>query len=266
MEMNKQDLLQRLVQAYNSSPYPSFKVSNYFPIYVELFGHLVDQPCTFIETGILNGGSLFMWRNWLGPKARIVGIDLNPAAKKWESHGFEIHIGDQGNTDFWKKAFNEIGQFDAFLDDGGHQSFQQIVTLNQVMKYAKPESVIAIEDTVASHMSDFSDHLSRSFLEYAKDSTDILSARNADLWPGQYPRVRNKQVMDEFSSIFSIQFFTGIVAYKANAAYNIKPELIWNKFSETSEPDLRHHGLAKSASVLWPDPFTETHIRVSGKE
>jgi hypothetical protein len=264
--MQKSQLIERLVQAYRSSPHPSFKVTNYFPIYAELFGHLVDQPCTFIETGILNGGSLFMWRSWLGPQARIIGIDLNPAAKKWEDHGFEIYIGDQGDPTFWKNNLKNIGHFDAFLDDGGHQSFQQIVTLTEAMNYMKPESLIAIEDTVASHMSDFSDHMSRSFLEYAKDTTDLLSARNSDLWPRQYPKLRNKKIIDYFSNIYSITFYTGIVAFKTNPTFNIKPELVWNKYPEKSEPDLRNQGLAKSANVLWPDPFSQIWVEVNGQD
>ena len=32
-----------------------------------------------------------------GPKARIIGIDLNPSAKKWTKYGFEIFIGDQSD-------------------------------------------------------------------------------------------------------------------------------------------------------------------------
>ena len=45
----------------------------------ELFSQYRNTNCVLIETGILGGGSLFMWRNWLGPNARIIGIDLNPA-------------------------------------------------------------------------------------------------------------------------------------------------------------------------------------------
>ena len=60
--MNKLELLEKLLKAFNESPYPSLKVSNYFPIYTDLFAHLVGTNCTFIETGVLNGGSLFMWR------------------------------------------------------------------------------------------------------------------------------------------------------------------------------------------------------------
>ena len=55
--------LKDLRQSFAESPEPSFKVSNYFSAYVELFGHLRGRDCTFVETGVLNGGSLFMWRN-----------------------------------------------------------------------------------------------------------------------------------------------------------------------------------------------------------
>lgn len=264
--MNKIDLTNKLIAAYQASPHPCFKVSNYFPIYAELFGHLVDTECTFIETGILNGGSLFMWRAWLGEKARIIGIDLNPAVKKWRDHGFEIYVGDQGNPEFWQQVMPQIGPFDAFLDDGGHQSFQQIVTLTEAMPYMKPESVLVIEDTLTSHMADFADHRAHSFLEYAKDSTDVLSARNAGLWPGQYPGLRNPKVIEAFSRIHNIQFFPGIVAYKASAMFNVEPKLVWNKLPEKNEPDHRYAGLSKNARVEWPDPFTATVVEVCGKQ
>jgi hypothetical protein len=35
-----------------------------------------------------------MWRNFFGPGATIIGIDINPEAKKWEKHGFKIFTGD----------------------------------------------------------------------------------------------------------------------------------------------------------------------------
>lgn len=38
----------------------------------------------FVEIGVLDGGSLFMWRDYLGKDAEIIGIDLNPDAKRWE--------------------------------------------------------------------------------------------------------------------------------------------------------------------------------------
>jgi hypothetical protein len=258
--------LESLINAYNNSPYPSFKVTNYFPIYVDLFSQLVNTECTFIETGILNGGSLFMWRKWLGEKARIIGVDLNPSAKKWEQHGFEIYIGDQGDPKFWLDILPKIGSFDVLLDDGGHQSFQQIVTLVEAIKFGKNSSLIVIEDTVSSHLDEFSKfHRNNSFLEYAKRSTDILSSRNSELWPGQYPVKRNKQIIDLYENIYSIQFYTGIVAFKINSSLNIKPELVSNQKKSQGESDYRYAG-KNSATVLWPDPFEVNTVVVNGKD
>src|SRR6266853_659946 len=96
-----QDSLNDLIGYWEKSPQPSTKISSYFPIYVKLFNHLRGQRCTFIETGILDGGSLFMWRSWLGDQARVIGVDLNPDAIKWRTSGFEVYIGDQGDPAFW---------------------------------------------------------------------------------------------------------------------------------------------------------------------
>ena len=38
---------------------------------------------------------------------------------------------------FWDILLKEIGQIDGFLDDGGHQSFQQIATLEALLKHLK---------------------------------------------------------------------------------------------------------------------------------
>lgn len=264
--MNIFDITKKLFEAFNNSPHPSLKVSNYFPIYAELFGHLIDTDCTFIETGVLNGGSLFMWRSWLGAKARIIGVDLNPSAKKWEQYGFEIYIGDQGDPNFWNELMPKIGKFDALLDDGGHQSFQQIVSLSSNLQYMKPKAVIAIEDTVTSHMRDFDHHRNRSFLEYAKDATDILAARNATLWPSAYPKLLNLEILKSFNKIYNIQFFTGIVAFKANEFLNIAPEHVRNFVQDKNEHDFRYDGHTNSAIVEWPDPFMKTIVHIPGQQ
>lgn len=68
--------------AYMGSPEPSFKHTTYFPAYDALLSKFRGKPITFVEIGVLNGGSLFMWRNFFGPAARIIGVDLNPGAKQ----------------------------------------------------------------------------------------------------------------------------------------------------------------------------------------
>ena len=251
-------LYDSLVKSWQNSPHPSIKITSYFPAYVELFGHLVNKECTFIETGVLDGGSLFMWRNWLGPKARIIGLDLNPEAVKWRDSGFEIFIGDQGDPDFWKSSLSEIGSFDALLDDGGHQSFQQIVTAIEAIKFATSDCVIAVEDTFTSFMKDFSAHGSFSFLEYAKDATDILLGKSFGMYGNRFPNIKNSEAINDFKNVYSIQFYNGIVAFHLNQNYSQTPELVRNKPSGGAS-DFRYEGV-NNATVNWPTLISEGNL------
>jgi hypothetical protein len=204
-----------------------------------------------------------MWRDWLGPQARIIGIDLNPAAKKWESHGFEIYIGDQGDPEFWKNTFNQIGNFDVVLDDGGHQSFQQIVTLSQAIAAAKNKCIVVVEDTCTSFMKQFSSHQNHSFLEYVKDATDNLVVNTAHFYPKEFPTVTNSVSPTLFENVYSIEFFSGIVAVKIDPSMIKKPDLVWNRPVETGMEDFRYGG-KDSAAVEWPTPFERNRVVVRG--
>lgn len=103
-------------KSYLNSPYKSIKHSTYFRSYEHFFEKYRGKEFTFIEIGVLGGGSLFMWRDYFGPKARIIGVDLNPTAKKWEKDGFEIFIGSQSDELFWKKVVSEVGGIDVILN------------------------------------------------------------------------------------------------------------------------------------------------------
>jgi len=262
---HKKTLLESLIKSWTDSPYPSVKITSYFPAYVELFGHLVNQKCVFVETGILDGGSLFMWRKWLGPEARIIGIDLNPEAVKWRENGFEIFIGDQGDPEFWKNTLSEIGNIDALLDDGGHQSFQQIVTAIETIKSAQNDCVIVVEDTATSFMKDFSAHGAFSFLEYAKGATDILIGRSFDMYANRFPEKINAEVMKEFRNVYRIQFYNGIVAFNLSTEYSKKPTLVRNR-PPSGASDFRFKG-KNSATVNWPSLISDKWIvKVCGED
>jgi hypothetical protein len=205
-----------------------------------------------------------MWRKWLGDKARIIGVDLNPEAKKWEADGFEIYIGDQGSAEFWQELFRVVGPFDALLDDGGHQSHQQIVTLNEALRAASGRCVIVIEDTCTSVMKEFSGHGRHSFLEYSKASTDVLITKNVHFYPGEFPKIRNEDVVQRFASVYSVSFYPGIVAYKINTNESHMPSLIWNTPPvANAASDFRYNG-STSTTVQWPDPFVKKSVVIEG--
>ena len=87
-------------------------------------------------------------------KSKIIGIELNPDAKKLEKYGFKIFIGDQSDPNFWKNFYKKIGKIDILIDDGGHTNLQQITTLMQSIKYLNYGGMIVIEDTHTSFMRD----------------------------------------------------------------------------------------------------------------
>lgn len=251
-----------LIDCWKSSPYPSIKTSSYFPVYSQVFQHLRGTSCTFVETGILDGGSLFMWRNWLGDKARVVGIDLNPEAKKWEEFGFEIHIGDQGDPNFWRSILPKIGKIDAFLDDGGHQSFQQIVTVSELLRYLNNQCVVAVEDTYTSFMKDFSSHGNHSFLEFAKDATDCLTGRSFSLYPNRFASSVNDNAIRHFEKVFGINFYNGLVVFQVNPEACIPAQIVRNQ-DKRNATDFRYEG-KNSALVEWPNVLRRQEVIVKG--
>lgn len=263
MNVSLDESILDLKRSWAKSPYPSVKISSYFPAYAELFRHLRGTKCIFVETGVLDGGSLFMWRDWLGEQARIIGIELNPEAARWREHGFEIFIGDQGDPEFWRNTLGAIGQFDALLDDGGHQSFQQIVTASEAIKFAKSRCVIVVEDTNTSFMADFSArHGAYSFLEYSKGCTDVLIGRSVEMYKQRFPRTVNRKMIDQFEKVFSIRFYDGIVSFHVDPTHAYPGEVVRNR-PPNGASDFRYEG-RDSATVDWPHPFEARTVTVAG--
>ena len=219
----------KVYESYLKSPYSSLKLSTYFNVYDQLLSKYRDKSIVFLEIGILDGGSLFMWRDFFGPQARIIGVDLNPEAKKWEEEGFEIFIGDQGSAEFWKNTLNTIGKLDIVLDDGGHTYEQQIMTTESVIPFINDEGVIIIEDCHTSYMKKFG-FKKLSFINYAKYLIDNINKR--------YVEFNNKT---SEKRVWSIQFFESIVALHINFyATSIPSEVIFNQDKELKAEDFRY--------------------------
>ena len=131
-----------MFQIYKNTKYVSLKCNTYFQVYEELLSKYINKEITFVEIGILHGGSLYMWKEYFGNKARIIGIDLHPNAKKLEKDGFEIFIGSQSDPNFWKKFFSKVGNIDILLDDGGHTNENQILTLNNTVDHINDNGIV----------------------------------------------------------------------------------------------------------------------------
>lgn len=198
----------RLRDIFQRAPYLSLKHESYFQVYEDLLARYVGQAFTFVEVGVLNGGSLFMWREYFGPRARILGIDLNPEAVKWRDHGFEIVIGDQSDPGFWDAFYGAIGMVDVVLDDGGHTNAQQVVTAHKAIEHVRDGGLVLVEDVHASYLPEFGNPSSHSFVSFATRMVDAIQAR--------FPAVKAVG-NDYWKKVYSIAFYESIVAFHVDS-------------------------------------------------
>src|SRR5438552_3287815 len=95
-----------IFRTFQQSELPASKYDTYFDAYEDLLGKYRNKDITFVEVGVLGGGSLEAWKKYFGKGARIIGVDLNPAMKEFlEPRGYEIFVGDQSDPEFWQRFY-----------------------------------------------------------------------------------------------------------------------------------------------------------------
>lgn len=226
-----------IYQSYLRSPYLSIKHSSYFQVYEELLAPYRGQAITFVEVGVLNGGSLFMWRDYFGPQARIIGVDLNPGAKKWEADGFEIWIGSQSSPAFWQDFFSAVGPIDVLLDDGGHTNDQQIVTCHHSFSQVRDGGLVIIEDTHASYMRAFGNPSPYSFMNYVA----FLSAEIHRRFPALHGLSKESFIAHSpAANIYAIDIYESIVAFRIDRTKCFISESTSNEGVTQAADDFRY--------------------------
>ena len=197
----------------------SMKHKKYFEVYDDLFFPYKNKKIIFVEIGIENGGSLFIWKKFFHKESIIIGVDANPNCKKLEKYGFNIEIGDQANPRFWTYFFNKYKKIDIVLDDGGHTNEQQIITCAQCIPRINNGGLLVTEDTHASYLPEFSNPSKYSFINFTKKIIDDINFTYPKL--GKFKFSINKYV-------YSIRFFESIVAFYIDKKKCIMNELITN--------------------------------------
>jgi cephalosporin hydroxylase len=172
-------------------------------VYEKHFGPLRNKPIKLLEIGILNGGSLEMWRHYFGPDAKIVGVDINPACKEHEFPGVHVRIGDQSDEGFLQSLIDEFGEFDLVIDDGSHHVAHVKKTFEYLYPRIAPEGIYFIEDTHAAYWPSHGGSVNHpdSINNVAKHMIDRI---NADHSRGQVPMdyyTKNTKCMSVYDSI-----------------------------------------------------------------
>ena len=196
-----------LLDLFYESKNRSIKWKKYFSVYEQLFEKYRNKKITFVEIGVLDGGSLEIWKKYFGKDSRIIGIDNNPNCKKFENENFEIFIGSQSDKNFWKDFFNKIGKVDIILDDGGHSNDQQIITLTECANNINDNGIHVVEDVHSSYMKYYGNPSKYSFINFAKKIIDDVNYN--------FPNMK-KFNFSLNKIIYSIYFFESIVAFNIN--------------------------------------------------
>ncbi len=135
-----------------------WKWNHYFDIYHRHFSKFVGREANVLEIGIYSGGSLEMWRSYFGPKCHVYGIDIEDTCSVYKNDHTSVFIGDQANRSFWKSFKQKVPFIDILVDDGGHKTEQQIVTLEEMLPHLRPGGVFVCED-VEGEYNNFSAYM-----------------------------------------------------------------------------------------------------------
>jgi hypothetical protein len=214
---------------FQASALPASKYDTYFGAYEDLLGKYKNRDITFVEVGVLGGGSLEAWKKYLGSHSRIIGVDLNPALKETlGARGFEIFIGDQSDSAFWKRFYESVGNIDVLLDDGGHSNLQTWTTLKHAIPHVNDGGTIVVEDTHASYMQDFGNPSAGSFISRVKEIVDDINYRSYRIGDeDRKKKLPNRlEGLDVSRCVHSVKFYESIVGFSIDTRLARVPRMV----------------------------------------
>lgn len=179
------------------------KWQHYFEIYDRHFSRFRNQEVHVMEIGVDQGGSLQMWKNYFGPKAKIYGVDINPKCKSLEEEQISIFIGSQEDRVFLRSLKSAIPKLDILIDDGGHRMKQQIATFEEL--YGHLNGVYLCEDLHTSYRRKRGSGYKKkgTFIEYSKNFIDYINA-----WHSEH----KKLMVSEFTkTTYSVHYYTSVL-------------------------------------------------------
>lgn len=203
----------------------SHKWNHYFPVYEQHAARFRNRHVTLIEIGLGEGGSLEMWKGYLGPFARIVGIDNQPICRQYEDEQISVRIGSQDDPVFLRSVIEEFGSPDIVIDDGSHQQPHVNASFEVLYPHVAKNGFYLVEDLHAAYWPNHGAGLRHpdSFIERAKTYVDDM---HAEYTGGKVPR----SALGERTT--SIHFYDSIIVL------------------EVGEYRVRHHRIAGDAALF----------------
>lgn len=196
------------------------KHEHYASIYEEYLSRFIDKEVILVEIGTGRGGSLQVWKHFLGPKAKIYGIDHKWQLFYTEDQIIDNYIADQFDIESLKNV--PIPELDIFIDDASHNSQGQINTFEVFFPRMRSKGVYIVEDTGTSYrVKEYGGGYRKpgSFIEYCKDIVDFLHINEwGELIPTKdYLKLATAHLIPNnplFNTIEAITFYNGMVIIK----------------------------------------------------
>jgi len=170
------------------------------------------RPLRLLEIGVLQGGSMQLWRKYLGPDAVIFGVDVDPRCAGFDGTEGRVRIGSQADQGFLRAVVEEMGGVDVVIDDGSHRAKDQRLSFDALFPLLSFGGLYIAEDTHTSYWPwEYSGGLRRpgTFVEVAKGLVDGMHA-----WYYGWPHSRrNRWAKTEISAV---SFYDSMVVIEKN--------------------------------------------------
>lgn len=146
----------------------------YTLFYEGLFRNNKNKNLKIAELGILDGGSLLMWKEYF-TNSEIYGFEynndlINNFKQNFNNDRITLANIDVTNKDSIVKAFSDFNiLYDIIIDDTTHQFEDQIKVIENSYQYLKPGGILIIEDIFKSYNE--TDYINRltPILEHFQD-------------------------------------------------------------------------------------------------
>ena len=123
---------------------------DFLRVYESFFAPMRDRALRILEIGVWEGESLQTWAEFF-PRAKVVGVDINPDTRKFAGGRITVEVGDQSDAARLAEIAAAHGPFDIVIDDGSHVWTHQILTLQVLLPHVVAGGFYVVEDIDTSY-------------------------------------------------------------------------------------------------------------------
>ncbi|CAJ0888434.1 hypothetical protein AMST5_03877 [freshwater sediment metagenome] len=176
---------------------------HYFSIYDEVMTPYIGTGVRMLEIGVFRGGSLKLWRNFLGKDAIIFGVDVNPECAVHDSHHGKVRIGSQDDPKFLESVVAEMGGVDIVIDDGSHIASHQRISFDVLFPLLSEGGIYIIEDLHTSYWPSWEGGLRRrgTAIEFLKIKIDEMHKHYFEIGSNEEAKMTSIECIQFFDSI-----------------------------------------------------------------